>query len=180
MPFIKPTREKPEDYLRDVAQPMLIPCTTVHDEIDYLVDNFLLEPIMKQVAEISSVKAMIDKLGFPFINFLYDIEYGKHGCWAPNFKFNDFLYPKTREEAKARKLWKKELEKVKSEGESQDSSSNQEAPKIVKIEYAESEINESVMEKLLLCDPGNDVFVINLMNGKQAVMAGINLSGWVK
>ena len=160
---------------------MLIPVSTVHDEIDYLVDNHLLEPIMKQVADISSVKYLIDKLGFPYINFLYDIEYGKHGCWAPNYKFNDFAYPKTREEAKALKQWQKELEKCKdSEDGIDESSVKAEAPKSIKIEYAESEINESVMEKLLLCDPGNDVFVINLMNGKQAVMAGINLQGWVK
>lgn len=181
MPFIKNTREKITDYYRDLLQPQLIPVSTVHDEVDYLCDSHLLKPIMKTVADISAVKPIIDKLGLPFINFLFDIEWGEHGCWSPEYSFDYFLYPKTESEAKAKARWEKELKLLQGDSsEEKESSVASVVAKVVKIEYNEYDIDEALMEKLMMCEKGSDIFVINLNNGKQAVMTGIDLQGWKK
>lgn len=174
--FIKSKYNEPNEYLREVLQPQLIPVLTVHDEIDYLVDDFLLKPIMKETAIKSTVKPLINKLGVPFINFTYDIEWGINGCWSPNNKFDYISYPRTAEEDKAKKLWEKELESDSGEDIKREPIS---VP-VLKIEYQESDMNESILEKLLMCDKGNDVFIIHLDSGKKAILSGLNLQTWNK
>lgn len=80
--FKKAKYKKLDDYKKSIQQDMLVFVNTVHDEIDYLVDNYLLKSLLKKLAEVSTLKKTINKLGIPYLNFLFDIEYDKYNSWT--------------------------------------------------------------------------------------------------
>jgi len=77
-----------DDYKKSVQQDMVVLVNTVHDEIDYLIDGKLLKPILKKVSNISTLKKTINKLGLPYLNFLFDIEFDKYNSWTSKEALN--------------------------------------------------------------------------------------------
>lgn len=73
-----------QDILCDLQQNILAMFHTIHDEIDFIVDSNLHKGIAKRVAEIGAVKNVFDKIGVPYINYLYDVEPNSDGSFIPN------------------------------------------------------------------------------------------------
>lgn len=106
-----------KDYLREVQTDIVIPWGTVHDEIDYCVlqsDNNLHHAILKRMCEIHTIKDKTDKLGMPYINFTFDIEWDdKKGTWLPEMALAAYKYPRNRQEAQYKKDFEEALAKLK-------------------------------------------------------------------
>jgi len=94
--FVKSKYKRIDDYKKSVQQDMLVFVNTVHDEVDYMVDNYLLKSLLKKLAEISTLKKTINKLGIPYLNFLFDIEYDKYNSWTSKTALD--VYQVTRNE----------------------------------------------------------------------------------
>lgn len=95
--FVKSKYKKTDDYKKSVQQDMLVFVNTVHDEIDYMVDSYLIKSLLKKLSEISTLKKTINKLGIPYLNFLFDIEYDKYNSWTSKTALD--IYQVTRNEA---------------------------------------------------------------------------------
>lgn len=95
--FVKAKYKNVDDYKKSVQQDMLVFVNTVHDEIDYLVDGYLLKALLKKLSEISTLKKTINKLGIPYLNFLFDIEYDKYNSWTSKTALD--IYQVTRNQA---------------------------------------------------------------------------------
>lgn len=78
--------EQYHKYLYDLQQNMLILFHTIHDEIDIIVDSNLHRGISKRLTEIGAAKNLFDKIGIPYINYLYDVEPNSDGSFIPNKK----------------------------------------------------------------------------------------------
>lgn len=68
-----------EDYKQEVNQDMVIMVNTVHDELNLGVDKFQLKPLLKKIVTLGTAKTIQDKMGMPYMNFLYDVEFSKTG-----------------------------------------------------------------------------------------------------
>ena len=116
--MIKTNYKNLDDALRDVQTDHVIPWGSVHDENDFLVlksVNEIHKPILKKMAEIATIKKQIEKLGMPYINFTFDIEWdNKNGTWLPTTSLEAAEYPRSQTEAEARELYVKALELAKS------------------------------------------------------------------
>lgn len=77
--FIKPKYKNPEDYKKDLNKDLVIPVNSIHDENNFGVDKFLLKPLVKKIISLATAKTILDKFGYPYMNFLYDVEYSKTG-----------------------------------------------------------------------------------------------------
>lgn len=95
--FKKAKYRKLDDYKKSIQQDMIVFINTVHDEIDYLVDDYLLKALLKKLTEISTLKKTINKLGIPYLNFLFDIEYDKYNSWTSSTALD--IYRVTRNQA---------------------------------------------------------------------------------
>jgi hypothetical protein len=105
--FIEAKYTKPKDYLLNIQQDILIPYTTVHDEVDIGVEDYLLQPLLKKVIDKFTAKKIIDSFKMPYLNFLYDTEFSNTGSWSGEGYegvdgFSPYEYPRTRKEALAR------------------------------------------------------------------------------
>lgn len=99
MSWIK-TNEK--DVLANLMQDTLIPIHTIHDEVDMLIPDALLEPLINKVAKMGACKDVFDKIGKPFINFLADCEFDRlNHTFLPKQSFSPYTTPESEEEALA-------------------------------------------------------------------------------
>jgi len=116
--FTKPIYLRAEDYKKGVQQDLAFTINTVHDEINYGVDYFLLKPLLKKIINKMTAKKVIDKFGFPYINFLFDSEYNPNsGAFSGEGYygvdgFSPYEYPATREASIAKKDFHKVLKKL--------------------------------------------------------------------
>lgn len=78
--------EQYKEYLDDLQQNLLILFHTIHDEIDIIVDSNLHKGISKRLTEIGAAKKIFDRIGIPYINYLYDVEPNSDGSFIPNKK----------------------------------------------------------------------------------------------
>jgi len=114
---VKANYDNVEEYLKSVQQDIVVPVNTVHDEINYGVEIFLIKPILKKIIEKFTAKSLVDGFGYPYMNFLFDTEYNKDtGAFTgEGFEGVDSFYPYTyplhHEEKVARDKWKKVLSK---------------------------------------------------------------------
>ena len=117
--FVKAYYEKPEDYLKDLQQDIIINVSTVHDEVNLGVEKFLLKPILKKIINLYTVKKIMDRFGYNYMNFLYDSEFNlTTGAFSgEGYKgvdgFSPYTYPLDREEAKAKKEFLTLVEELK-------------------------------------------------------------------
>ncbi|EJF05913.1 hypothetical protein ThvES_00020250 [Thiovulum sp. ES] len=93
MAFIPSKYKTVSQALRDVQSDIVVPFLTVHDEVDFLVDFNIHKPLLKKMVDIGHNKAITDKLGMPYINMLFDVEYSKDGSWIPDSSFDPYHYP---------------------------------------------------------------------------------------
>lgn len=102
MPFVK---NNTENTLRDMQQSIINIIHTVHDEVDVVMSEHLLYGISKRLAEIGSVKSIFDRIGIPYINYLFDVETNSNGSWIPNKKdeINIYREPSCEKEYEALK-----------------------------------------------------------------------------
>ena len=105
MGFKKSKYKTIDDYKKSVQQDMLVFVNTVHDEIDYMVDNYLLKALLKKLSEISTLKKTINKLGIPYLNFLFDIEYDKYGSWTSKTALDIYQVTRNKKELEAFKKY---------------------------------------------------------------------------
>lgn len=174
---MKPARyENVEDYLRDVQTDQVITWGTVHDEADYMVlktKDDLHEAILKRMQEVASIKDVINKLGMPYLNFPFDIEWDdKDGTWLPNKAMEASYYPRTKEEH----YYKEEFQKANDE--------IRKLPKTDKKQYEYYELdlsNESDdviskwLERVSLAKDGDTKIVIIIKNKKLKYKRPINI-----
>jgi len=111
--FKKAKYKSIDDYKKSIQQDMLVFVNTVHDEIDYLVDNYLLKALLKKLSEISTLKKTINKLGVPYLNFLFDIEYDKYGSWTSKTALDVYQVTRNQEELDALKKYQSIKEGIK-------------------------------------------------------------------
>ena len=94
MSIIKPKHANAHEYLREIQNDVLILFCTVHDEIDVIVDTKLLKPVMKKLADISSCKKVMDKVGYPYLNFVFDVEFSsKDSSWTAKDSIDIYSVP---------------------------------------------------------------------------------------
>ena len=104
MPFI-PTTEK--EVLANLQYDLLVPFHTIHDEVDFVVSDFLLEPLINKVAKMSAVKDVFDIIGVSSVNFLADCEFdNENGSFLPLNSFDPYSTPSSEREANAKDLMK--------------------------------------------------------------------------
>lgn len=122
--FINPSRKNKSDYLIGVQQDLVVELNTVHDEVNLGVEGFLVNPFLKKLISKMTAKKIIDKFGFPYMNFLFDSEYNtKTGAMTGEGfeaveEFSPYEYPKSAKEHKAHIKFKEviaKLEGVKTE-----------------------------------------------------------------
>lgn len=91
--------DQQKEILSDLQQNILILFHTIHDEIDIVVDSYLHKGICKRLTEIGAVKSVFDKIGIPYINYLFDVEPNSDGSFIPNKKDTvDILYTQSTEQ----------------------------------------------------------------------------------
>ena len=120
--FKKIAEKTPLDYLKGLQQDTLVAILTIHDEVNYGVDSFLLKPYIKKLVNLMTAKNVIDKLGSPYTNFLYDAEFNPEtGAFTGEgyigvADFSPYKYSKSREEFNAKKAFIRCIDSFK-EGE---------------------------------------------------------------
>lgn len=77
--FITPQYTNPNDYKKEVNQDTAIMVNSVHDECNYGIDHFLIKPILKKLIMLGTGKKIMDSFGYPYMNFLYDVEFSNTG-----------------------------------------------------------------------------------------------------
>lgn len=116
--FKKATYKKPEDYLQEVNQDMVLNVNTVHDEVNLGVDKFQIKPLLKKIVNLGTAKKILDKFGMPYMNFLYDVEFSYTGEFTgENYEgvtdFSIYETPLHSDEHLARKEFDKAIESLK-------------------------------------------------------------------
>lgn len=95
-----------DGYLRDLQQNVFMPIHTVHDEIDYIMDDYILSGLMKRLSEKAACKNVFDKLGTGFVDYLCDCEFDRRGLsWLPSDNFPIYQCPSCETESIAIKRW---------------------------------------------------------------------------
>lgn len=95
-----------DGYLRDLQQNVFMPIHTVHDEIDYIMDDYILSGLMKRLSELAACKNVFDKLGTGFVDYLCDCEFDRKGLsWLPSDNFPIYQCPSCDSESEAMKRW---------------------------------------------------------------------------
>lgn len=77
--FKKPIYTDPNDYLQEVNQDTALMTNTIHDEVNYGIDKFLLKPMLKKLVMLGTAKDIMNRFGLPYMNFLYDVEFSYTG-----------------------------------------------------------------------------------------------------
>ena len=106
--FVTVSDKTVADYARNIQQDLLIPFLTVHDEYDALIDKKLFKPLVKKAVEIGSCKFLIDKVGLPYLNFLFDCEYDPWNTWSAYKSTDVYTIPQSKEEHYWFRVWKQE------------------------------------------------------------------------
>lgn len=101
----QPTTEK--DVLSNIQQNLLIPFHTIHDECDYVISEFMLEPLINRVAKLSARKDIFDKIGTGTIDYTMDCEFDREGgTFLPKDSFDPYKTPSSEREHLAYKAMK--------------------------------------------------------------------------
>lgn len=79
-------------YKRNVHQDMAALFLSIHDEVDLVVDRFLLKAIMVELSKVAESKWIFDRFGFPYINFYFDNEFDQWGSFTATGGFNPYKY----------------------------------------------------------------------------------------
>lgn len=144
--FVKSKYKKIDDYKKSVQQDMVVFVNTVHDEIDYIVDDYLLKPLLKKVTEISTLKKTINKLGIPYLNFLFDIEYDKYNSWTSSTALDIYQVTRNQDELNSFRKYQSIKETIKQEEEEYDVEEIILDGDSVDIERLVKEIDSSVLK----------------------------------
>ena len=168
--FIKSKYKNVDDYKKSIQQDMLVFINTVHDEIDYIVDGYLLKGLLKKLSEISTLKKTINKLGIPYLNFLFDIEYDKYNSWTSKTSLD--VYQVARNEAELKALRKYQSIKERDNQEVEEENTIEEVildEHSVDIEKLIKAINSSVLKgevRLGIKVDGKVMYYKNLVSKK--------------
>jgi len=90
--MFKETNRTLEEYKRNIHQSYLATFLVIHDEFDFLVDRFLLEPLSAKVADLLEQREIFNRLGYKFVRFKFDIEYDDDGSFVPSKTLNAIEY----------------------------------------------------------------------------------------
>ena len=123
MSFIKAKHETLDQYLCNLQQDLVVNSNTVHDEVDLVIEDYLLKPLLKKLISKMTAKNIMDRFGLPYMNFLYDTEFNpKSGAFSgEGYKdvdgFSPYEYSIDREEKIAREEFLKVINSFKEKGD---------------------------------------------------------------
>lgn len=98
MAFVKTTSQQ---VYENVQQNILMAWHTVHDEYNFIIDEYLIEGITKKLAEMGAVKSVFDRIGTGWINYVFDVEFDtKTYSFSPKNSLNVYALAGSKTEAK--------------------------------------------------------------------------------
>lgn len=168
--WVEPLYKNKHEYLREVQTDQVINWGSVHDEIDYLVISSdktdIHEAVLKRMTNILTAKDLFDKLGMPYINFLFDVEWGHDGSWLPTKSFNPYVYPRDKEEHEFKEMYEKAVEAVREINKGiPDEATNKEAEEF-EVEVATEQDLNGWVDRLKSANDG-DTKVTLLFEGRK-------------
>ena len=139
MSFVKPLYKKPDDYLQDVQNDVIIPWLAVHDELDFVIDYNLLIPVMKKITRIAHCKEEWSKLSsIPYVNFLFDTEYDPWGSFTARSALKDDQESVALAKDAKELYWKKQYIQYREQSKSEPRSENK-----ISVASSSNELNTS-------------------------------------
>ena len=105
MSFVEAKHELIDEYLLRSHTDYINTWASVHDECDFTVPVYLRNAIMKKVANIASLKDLLDKYKLTGLSMSYDIEFDDFGSWTAGDSEDIYVYPNNREELHYHEKW---------------------------------------------------------------------------